>query len=525
MSNGKKFKALLLGCAAIAVLGACSGSDGVASPGVGAFVPPPAAPPPAAPPPPPPPPPAATGPAADCPTGYANVGVVANLRNCQLPSLITGNFVITNRAGTIYSVSGQTRVGTDAGPSASAPLPGAQTAILTIEPGVRIFGNSGLDYLTVNRGSQIFAEGTATNPIILTSRQSVEGTTTENSIGQWGGLIVLGRASSSDGCPTGVSPPSASCEAQVEGGNQFYGGISPADNSGRIRYLRVQHSGFEIAPGNELNGITLAGVGNGTTFEYVQVHNSSDDGIEIFGGTVNLRYIVITGSDDDQFDTDSGWSGAAQFGIAYQRTAGGDFGFETSSRNASSATYHSRPTYANWTIVQRSQNTGAQQRREGIVHNTGHIARHYNSIITAENGVRCLNLATANTLTFNNGLGSTGPVFNSVFFSCPTGAITGSSGITAVQAEAQVDAGSNNVKNGVSSLISGFINGPNETAAVATTVFPTSPSGGLNANYNLATGTPTTTFLRSTTYVGAVQNATDNWYVGWSCGLPTQPAC
>lgn len=520
MSNGKKFQALLLGCASIALLGACSGSDGVASPGVGAFVPPPVSPPPPPPPAPPPPPPPAAGPAASCPAGYANVGVVANLRNCQLPSLITGNFVIQNLPNTIYSVSGSTRIGTDAGANPNAPLPGAQTAIVTIEPGVRIFGNSGLDYLTVNRGSQIFAEGTATNPIVLTSRQSVEGTTTENSIGQWGGLIVLGRAPSSDGCPTGVSPPSASCEAQVEGGNQFYGGTQPADNSGRIRYLRVQHSGFEIAPGNELNGITLAGVGNGTTFEFVQVHNSSDDGIEIFGGTVNLRRIVITGSDDDQFDTDSGWSGAAQFGIAYQRTVGGDFGFETSSRGASSSAYHTRPTYANWTVVQRSQNTGANQRRAAVIHNTGHVARFYNSVLTAENGVRCLDLATASTLTFNNGLGSTGPLYNSVFFSCPTTTFGGSSGVTAAQTEAQVDLGANNVKNGTSTLTNGFINGANE-AAVPATAFPT----GLNANYNLATGTPTTSFLQSTTYVGAVENAADTWYAGWTCGLPTQPSC
>ncbi len=514
------FRTALLGCAAVAILGACSGADGVASPGVGAFVPAPSTPTPTTPPPPSTPTTPPGTPAADCPAGFANVGVVSNRRICQLPSLITGNLVVPQRAGTIYSVSGQTRVGTDAGPSAASPLPGSQTGILTIEPGVTIFGNSGLDYLIVNRGSQIFAEGTSTSPIILTSRQSVEGTTNENSIGQWGGLIILGRAPSSDGCPSGVTPPSASCEAQVEGGNQFYGGTTAGDNSGRIRYLRVQHSGFEIAPGNELNGITLAGVGNGTTFEYVQVHNSSDDGIEIFGGTVNLRYIVLTGSDDDQFDTDSGWSGAAQFGIAYQRTGGGDFGFETSSRGASSASYFTRPTYANWTIVQRSQNTGAQQRRAGIVHNTGHIGRTFNSIITSENGVRCLNLTTASTLTFANGLGTNGPTFNSVFFSCGATPFEAGAGVTVPQIEAIVDAGANNVKTGTSTLINGFINGANENA-VTPTPFP----AGLNTNFNLATGTPTTTFLQSTTYIGAVRDASDTWYAGWSCGLPTQPAC
>lgn len=227
MLTNKNFRAVLLGCAAVALLGACSGADGVASPGVGAFVPPPAAPPPPPPPPPAPPPPTG-GPAASCPTGFANVGVISDLRNCQLPSTITGNLVVPKVEGTIYSVSGRTQVGTDAGNNPLSPIPGSQQGILTIEPGVRIFGNSGGDYLLVNRGSQIFAEGTATDPIILTSRQSILGETNENSIGQWGGFIINGRAPITDGCPAGVTPPSASCEAQVEGSNAFYGGNSPS---------------------------------------------------------------------------------------------------------------------------------------------------------------------------------------------------------------------------------------------------------------------------------------------------------
>lgn len=523
MLKSKSYRSALLACAAAAMLGACSGADGVASPGVGAFAPAPA-PVPVPPPPAPPPPVTPVGPAADCPTGFSNVGTVSNRRICQLPSTITGNLVVPNRAGTIYSVSGQTQVGTDAGPNPTAPISGSQTGILTIEPGVTIFGNAGLDYILVNRGSQIFAEGTATAPIILTSRAGVEGTgSRDNAIGEWGGLVVNGRAPTSDGCPNStIVPPNVACEAQVEGANRFYGGVTANDNSGRIRYLRVQHSGFRIAPNNELNGITFAGVGNGTTVEYVQVHNSSDDGIEIFGGTMNLRYIVLTGNDDDQFDTDSGWSGAAQFGIAYQRTAGGDFGFETSSRGNTSAAYFTRPTYANWTIVQRSVNTASDQAREGIVHNTGHIGRTYNSVIAAENAERCLNVATASTLTYSSGLTApaAGPAFNSVFFACPSGSFTAGSGVTVPQIEAQVDAGANNVKTGTSTLANGFINGANETAVIAST-FPTA----LNANLNTAPGTPVTSFLTPTTYIGAVRNSTDTWYGGWACGLPTLPAC
>ncbi|WP_213271849.1 hypothetical protein [Hyphomonas sp.] len=516
MLTNKNFRAVLLGCAAVALLGACSGADGVASPGVGAFVPPPAAPPPPPPPPPAPPPPTG-GPAASCPTGFANVGVISDLRNCQLPSTITGNLVVPKVEGTIYSVSGRTQVGTDAGNNPLSPIPGSQQGILTIEPGVRIFGNSGGDYLLVNRGSQIFAEGTATDPIILTSRQSILGETNENSIGQWGGFIINGRAPITDGCPAGVTPPSASCEAQVEGSNAFYGGNSPLDNSGRIRYLRVQHSGFEIAPDNELNGITLAGVGSGTVFEYVQVHNSSDDGIEIFGGTVNIRYIVLTGNDDDSFDTDSGWQGASQFGIVRQRTQGGDYGFETSGKGGVD-TFTTRPYYVNWTVIARS---GVA--RDTVVHNSGHIGVMYNSILVHEGtGTQntCFQLNGAATRDRANGFGTNGPRWNSVLFSCPAGSFRGAGGVTNAEVEAILNAGQNNVLNHTSTLTNSFVNGANEAAAVAT-AFPTTNSGA---------GAPDVpdaviAFIQPANYVGAVRDANDTWYQGWSCGLPGEPAC
>lgn len=517
------FRSALLGCAAVAMLGACSGSDGVASPGVGAFVPAPTTP---TPPPPTTPTPPTTPPgtpAADCPAGFSNVGTVSSKRICQLPATITGNLVVPARAGTVYSVNGRTSVGTDLGPNPASPLPGSTSGILTIEPGVTIFGNSGLDYLLVNRGSQIFAEGTQTNPVIMTSRQNVEGTATDTSIGQWGGLVIAGRGPTTDGCSAAVTPPNIACEAQVEGTNGFYGGNSTADNSGRIRYLRLSFSGFELAPGNELNGITLAGVGSGTTIDHVQVHNSSDDGIEIFGGNVNLSHLVLSGADDDAFDLDSGWRGAAQFGIIYQRTGGGDRGFEASSRGTNTADFFTRPTYSNWTIVARSTaSTG-----RALTMNSGHTGRVYNTVIVNADGSSkgCINLDGAVTLA-NSSYGPagsttpTGPLFNSMFLSCPGAGntYTGTGTLTDGQVQAQVEAGSNIVV-GTSSLTGGFINGPNETAVPAST-FPTF----LNTGVGLS-GTTTTSFLTPVTYIGAVQNASDTWYQGWTCGIPGQPAC
>ncbi len=521
MLTKNTFRSALLGCAAVAILGACSGADGVASPGVGAFVPAPA---PVTPPPTTPPPPTGPAPgtpAADCPAGFSNVGTVANSRICQLPSTITGNLVVPQRAGTIYSVSGRTQVGTDLGPDPLAPLAGGQQGILTIEPGVTIFGNSGLDFLLVNRGSQIFAEGTETAPIKMTSRQGVEGTATINSIGQWGGLVINGRAPTTDGCPVGVTPPNIACEAQVEGSNAFYGGNSPAENSGRLRYLQLSYSGFEIAPNNELNGITFAGVGAGTTVEYVQVHNSSDDGIEIFGGNVNLSNIVLTGNDDESFDTDSGWRGAAQFGIVVQRDGGGDFGWETSSRGTNSPTFFTRPTYANWTIVMRPT-TG----RDTVTHNSGHIARVYNSVFTNPTN-QCVNVAGNPTLNNPNGVEGNGPLYRSVFFSCVGGngdggaTSTGNPDIPDATIEALLNHPSN-VLNGTSTLTNRFVNGANE-AALAVSAYPSA----LNDGSGLSSNDPnrTTAFLVAAPYVGAVRDASDTWYRGWSCGLPGETPC
>ena len=183
VSNNSKTLLMAFG-AALALAGCGNGANRVASPGAGAFPPAPITPPPTTPPPTTPPP--TGGPAADCPTGLANVGTVANgtLRACQLPNLITGNLVLQARAGTVYAIFGQVNVGEDLGGNASAPIAGKQSGILTIEPGVKLFGSAGADSLVVNRGSQLYAEGTSTNPIVFTSRAGIDGQTNVDSIGQ-----------------------------------------------------------------------------------------------------------------------------------------------------------------------------------------------------------------------------------------------------------------------------------------------------------------------------------------------------
>lgn len=450
-------------------------------------------------------------PAADCPGGFANVGLVANntLRVCQLPQQILGALTVPLRAGTIYSISGRTEVGTDRGIDPASPTPGSAQGILTIEPGVRIFASGGSDYLLVNRGSQIFAEGTAAQPIVFTSRQNVEGATTETSQGQWGGLVIAGRAPQAN-CQ--LTAP-VTCTGTVEGTSAFYGGNTAADNSGRIRYVQIKYSGFEISPGNELQGLTMAGVGSGTTVDHVQIHNSSDDGIEIFGGHVNLRHLVITGADDDGLDTDTGWRGGAQFGIVTQRPANStsrSAGFEFSSAPASSplaSRYVSQPKIANFTLVGRNSSTNAHT----VAHfDTGTDATIINSVFTSVAGslAGCMAINDADTAT-------SGVTFNSVFMSCDLPYRPANAALSA----AAFNAGANNTEAGTSTLtapasgtslsnqVLTFINGANETAVTpvnAPAVYP---------------------FFTATTYIGAVQNASDTWWQGWTCGLTSGATC
>ncbi len=174
------------------------------------------------------------------------------------------------------------------------------TKTLTIESGTTILGDSAA-VLTISRGGTIIANGTASEPIVMTSARPVG----SRKPGDWGGVVVLGNA------PTNQVNP------LIEGGivPGSYGGPNPNDNSGIIRYVRIEYPGYRFQLNNETNGLTMGGVGNGTTIEYVQVSYSFDDGFEWFGGTVNCKYLVTVGETDDGFDTDFGFQGKVQFGL------------------------------------------------------------------------------------------------------------------------------------------------------------------------------------------------------------------
>lgn len=184
--------------------------------------------------------------------------------------------------------------------------------VLEIEPGTIIVGDEpGTNSaLIINRGGKIIAEGTRKDPIVFTSRASAG----QRNRGDWGGIIICGRARTNH--PAGQAAIEGGIADQNIGGKGWFGGTDDNDNSGILKFVRIEFAGIAVQPNSELNSLTLGGVGRGTTIQYVQVSYGNDDGFEWFGGCVNGKYLVSTGTLDDDFDTDNGFSGNVQFAVA-----------------------------------------------------------------------------------------------------------------------------------------------------------------------------------------------------------------
>jgi len=192
-------------------------------------------------------------------------------------------------------------------------------ATMTVQPGVTVKGDytgANVAALVITRGAKLIADGTQEKPIVFTSNSPVPRS------GDWGGIVLCGKASvntafTGTGGGTGI--------IQVEGGiDNSYGdglaggGATPndADNSGILRYVRIEYAGYAYQPDKEINSLTMAAVGSGTVIDYVQVTYAKDDAFEWFGGTVNCKHLIAYKTQDDDFDTDNGYSGKVQFGIA-----------------------------------------------------------------------------------------------------------------------------------------------------------------------------------------------------------------
>ena len=228
---------------------------------------------------------------------------------------------------------------------------------LSIEEGTSIYAgfNDKTSFLSIERGGRINAAGTANQPIFFTSIRKL---TSVPQPGDWGGVIINGRA------PINLSGG----EGEGEGGTGVYGGNDPLDNSGTLRYVIIEYGGKQLGSENELNGLSLNGVGSGTTIEFIESLYGLDDGIELFGGTVNLRNAVSLGNGDDSFDWTYGWTGFGQFWVAQQDPFDGDRGIEADNNEDDfDAVPFSNPTIANVTLV------GAN---DGDPDNNGIVLRH-----------------------------------------------------------------------------------------------------------------------------------------------------
>ncbi len=242
-------------------------------------------------------------------------------------------------------------------------------ATLKIEEGVQLVAKDGdnVGYILVAQGAKIDAQGTATNPIIMTSEKK--------EAGAWGGLHICGKA-----------PVNSGENSLSEVGAEPYGGNDPADNSGVIKYVRLEYTGYSYSEEQECNGISFYGVGNGTQVSYVQAYRGSDDGLEFFGGTVNIDHVVVTSCGDDSFDWTDGWRGSGQFLIVFQESKDilgydTDCFLECDNGKPSTASPMSHPTLSNLTLI--GENGTAK--KEGVMLKAGTEVSLYNTIVTGKN--------------------------------------------------------------------------------------------------------------------------------------------
>lgn len=402
----------------------------------------------------------------------------AGMDVCALPSTIKSSMTLTN--DTVWYIDGRITVGNgNLEMSSEGVLAGTGNAVdnvtLTIEAGTEIKAKTGSNTsLLITRGSKIMAEGTAADPIIFSSDDAGYDGSSE-----WGGLVISGYAPHNE-CPT--NGDMCNVDGEAEAGR--IGGASPNDNSGVLKYVIITEGGFEILPGDEINGLSLAAVGAGTTIDYVQINGNSDDGVEFYGGTVNAKHLVLTGNNDDSVDWDEGFQGNLQFVIVKQADGVDGNGIEADTFGTDE--FLSKPVLANATFI---GGAGGSDLIHRMKKGTGGFI--VNSILTGNSGQSaCIEVqddaAVANINTslvydnvildcvYDNTLGFGGPLFEE-----------------AASLNANLASQSANAK---------------LAAATDWTVFNgTYSEAGANAS-----------FLEQTDYIGAVDpDAATAWFAGW----------
>ena len=282
---------------------------------------------------------------------------------------ITASFLIPALPnGGAHIFEGALFIGTDVDTSNGGTID-VNGPTLTIEAGVNVAFTKPENFIRIARGANIEAIGEVDKPIVFSSYAEFDGDdSTTAAIGDWGGVQINGLGHSIRCSETDAN--AGMCNHKAEGIVSYYGGNDPQDDSGTLKHVVIKYAGYGVE-GDELNGLTLNAVGSGTTIDYIHVHNGFDDGIELFGGSVNISHVVVTETGDDGIDWDEGWKGNGQFILVHSKEYG-NHGFETdgakkdptSEDGQGLVTTVSYPTIANATVIANGKE-GAEGRRTG----------------------------------------------------------------------------------------------------------------------------------------------------------------
>ncbi|HEX9660491.1 MAG TPA: hypothetical protein VGA18_09325 [Rhodothermales bacterium] len=351
-------------------------------------------------------------------SGQTRAGTIDVNNNCVYDTLFvsaTRPITVTEIAfpllanGAVHIFQDSLYIGEDVDANAAAtgkriPQEGEGTTLTIAAGNTMVFTRSD-SYVRIARGSQIFAEGTADAPITFTADEdAILDVATESDRGLWGGVQINGNGRTnkcSDGTATGSIPGTDqfaatgnnvhNCHVTAEGRPATYGGSNNAENSGVLTYVVIKHAGFEVVDGDELNGLTLNGVGSGTTINHVQTYTTQDDGFEMFGGAVDLDHIVAVNVGDDSIDYSEGYNGDIQYAVVLH-TSGGNRcieGDNTGENRADSFTPTTKLRISNMTCVTSNVDTNAGSNpsskgdSEGPLFREGVYFEMYNSLMTS----------------------------------------------------------------------------------------------------------------------------------------------
>ena len=358
-----------------------------------------------------------------------------------------------------------------------------ENSVIRIQEGTKIVGEP-KSFLSVMRGSKIIAEGSRQKPIVFTTIN-----TANRKRGEWGGIVINGNAPI-NACKAGTPL----CEAVSEGikvEQVKFGGNNPQDNSGILKFVRVEFAGYPMSQDNELNGITFNAVGDGTEVDYVQVNMNADDGVEFFGGTVNVKHLVVTNNDDDSVDWDMGFQGKIQYLLSVQADDAGDNGVEADNfKSPMNAQPRSNPTISNATFL------GGKNSGYGLLLRKGTAASFHNTIVT---GYKKACVDVDDSETFSNGataangtLSATGLKFVNGIVSCSKNAEAEAGDLWST--DEWLSAQANKL-----------------TSPELVGYYPSENSPAIGAGV-----TPDDLFFEPVDYIGAFSSENDNWEVGWT---------